>query len=450
MCRLGSLSVLISHFSLLSRSSTMKSFPFGSRKKQVLPIQTSLLTIPLKITKDLDLKAALESWTEKSHPHLNAIHVPNDIKRLHSLHSDIRNTLHTPTAHELALSDSILDTLVEYHACLLAAIQRGYPSDGSNAHVNGSIDANLIFWWKHAFCDEDGHDEDTLSIKTQAHLNYERCGVLWNIAACHMCLAKECDWSEKEGRTEAHRSYLLAARIFRHILTLKTKIKMADSSVTPDLKASSLEMCLKICQAQGQMIAYEALKEKLTTTDNKDNDSIFNLLSKVSAGVSDFFDAALKLSQNLAIRNQPSSVKIGRHVKAQSMLFRARSEFLVSQVEHVNSKFGVELARLAIAEEMAKEGVNFAKGSGVMPGVKGSIETLLKTIQSKIKTATEENNTIYHERIPKTRTLSQLKGNDVMSLGEEVDTGCENGQDFPEEFRPESLTRPMFVDAPKL
>ena len=123
---------------------------------------------------------------------------------------------------------------------------------------------------------------------------------------------------------------------------------------------------------------------------------------------------------------------------------------MVSQVEHVNSKFGVELARLAIAEEMAKEGVYFAKGSGVMPGVKGSMETLLKTIQSKIKTATEENNTIYHERIPKTRTLSQLKGNDVMSLGEEVDTGCENGQDFPEEFRPESLTRPMFVDAPKL
>lgn len=428
----------------------MKSFAFRNKKSQTLPIQASLLTIPLKTTKDLNLKAAYESWTERSHPHLNASHVSDDIQRLQSLHSDIHNSLHTSTAHELALSDDALDTLIEYHACLLAALQRGYPADGSNAHINGSLDANLVFWWKHAFCElGDGHDEDTLSIKSQAHLNYERMGVLWNIAALHTCLARECDWSQKEGRTEAHRSYLLAARIFRHVLTLRQKIDMKDTSVTPDLKAASVEMCQLICQAQGQMIAYEALKEKLPEV-GKNDDSILNLLSKVSAGVSDFLDQALKYSQHLSIRDNPSSVKWGRHVKAQSMLFRARSEFLASQVDHVNSKFGLEIARLAKAEEMAKEGVKFAKGSGVMPGVKGSIELLLKTIQTKLKTVTDENNTIYHERIPNTRALDQVKANDVMSLGVEVDKGCDNGQDFPEEFRPENLSRPMFFDAPKV
>ena len=43
-----------------------------------------------------------------------------------------------------------------------------------------------------------------------------------------------------------------------------------------------------------------------------------------------------------------------------------------------------------------------------------------------------------------------MKGNDVMSLGVEVDQGCDNGQDFPDDFRPENLTRPMFLKAPKL
>lgn len=332
---------------------------------------------------------------------------------------------------------------------MVECINHGFPSDARDADVNGTMDANLHFYWKNAFQEYDGNDkhDSQCSHKGTTHFTYERTCVLYNIAALYtyMACSKE-DWTLKDGRMNVKNHYVLAAKILRHIQDLTKKEKEAD--LMPDMYQDSLQMCLEVCLLQGQMAVYEALKVKLG--EPAASSSTYTLLAKIAEGVAQHADMALVASQSLALRDQKSSKIWGGHLKVMSMLFHARAEFLQSQVERRENNIGKEIARLERAVKMTREGVEFMKSEGFVKLMDGpeslgkiptNLQSLLVNAKQRKKVVVEENNSIYHEKVPDANGMDKIQGKDMMEFDAVKD--CE----LPVEFMPVGLERPMFTSS---
>mmetsp|Transcript_6339 Transcript_6339/g.11963 ORF Transcript_6339/g.11963 Transcript_6339/m.11963 type:complete len:413 (+) Transcript_6339:149-1387(+) len=407
-----------------------------------------LLILPLKATKRIDLLGTLSKWVDNSHPHYKADQISLDIKRLHSIRSDLSSSLASSSSHLYALKNNALLDLIEYHACLVECINRGFPSDSRDADVNGTMDANLHFAWKNAFEEYDGRNEEEgqCSQRGTTHFTFERACVLWNIAALYTFEAGTMeDWGSKEGRMTIKQKYALAASILRHIRDLTKSEKEAD--LMPDLYQDSLEMCQRMCLMQGQMAAYEALKVKLS--EPSATTSTYTLLAKISSQVANHADKALEASQGLSVKDKPSSKVWGSHFKVLSMLFRARAEFLQSQVERMEYRYGYEIARLERTVKMAREGIDFSKTEGFVKVVDGpsllgkvpeNLQSLLVNAKERRKKRVEENNSIYHEQVPVSNSMAKIEGMDMMEYN-----GGTKDCDLPVEFMPPGLKRPMFA-----
>jgi hypothetical protein len=267
---------------------------------------------------------------------------------------------------------------------------------------------------------------------------------LWNIAALYTHQAAQGNWTSKEGRIAVRNGYVLAARILRHIMDINKHSKEAD--LMPDFYEDALEMCHYMCLAQGQIPAYEALKLKLAEPNA--SSSTYTLLAKIAAGIADHADRALKASQGLSIKDEPSSKVWGGHLKVLSMLFHARAEFLQSQVERRENHYGNEIGRLGRAVKMAREGSEFMKSEGFVKSLDGpaslgnlsnNLQSLLVNTKQRRKVIVNENNTIYHEQVPDSEKMAKIQGKDMMEYDEK-------DINLPSEMMPESLARPMFAN----
>ncbi len=406
-----------------------------------------LLVIPLKATKRMDLKTPLTKWVETSHPHYRGNQLTAEIKRLDSIRADLSKALASSSSHSFSLQNNALQDLIQYHACLVECINHGFPSDARDADVNGTIDANLLFSWNNAFEGYDGcgsGSSASISQKGRAHFTFERSCVLWNVAALHTHIAAQGDWMSKEGRVEVRNSYVLAARILRHLMDTNKHVK--ESDLIPDFYEDALKMCHSMCLAQGQIPAYEALKARLAEPDA--TSSTYNLLAKIAQGIANHADDALKFSQALAIKDEPFSKAWGGHLKVLSMLFHARAEFLQSQVERRESHYGNEIGRLTRALKMAREGQEFMKSDGFVKTLGGpsslgkfpnNLQSLLVNCKQRRKVIVNENDTIYHEQVPDSEKMLKIEGRDMMEYNEKDFT-------LPIEFMPEGLSRPMFTN----
>jgi len=413
---------------------------------------TILQVLPLKTTEHVSLQESLTKWIDASHPHYSSSQCREDIARLHSLHSDLANTISLPeSGHALALSNRGLEDLIEYHACLVECERRGFPTSGRYAEVNGSIAARIEFWWKDAFVSKDGHDEDSLTVSTKSHFHYERACVLWNIAALYTFRASQQDWSTINGRTIVHSSYLHSARILYYV-RMELLADTKAPSLTSDLSPDCLSMVQSVCLAQGQLCAYIALKERLAKDPS--STSTLALLAKVAAGVAQHYDDTLSFSQDNLLKSELSktSKEYGKHCKSMSMLFRARAEYLTSRVNCLKAEYGLEIGRLGKAADMCKEGLAFIGGSDgaklhgpmMLGNIRSSIDSLLQAIVQRKDIVLLDNESIYHEQVPDSKSLENIKGQDVVKLKEEEQ------KELPIELMPESLERPFFASLPEL
>jgi hypothetical protein len=330
----------------------------------------------------------------------------------------------------------------------MECLNHGFPGEARDADVNGLLDAGVHFEWSDAFqaYDDDIESHDiNVSPKSVCHLNYERVCVLWNIAALMTYqAASEQSWSTKESRTIVIQLYQTSARILRYIQYIVKDLNIHEREWTLDLCQDSLEMCQEICLVQGQICAYVALKEKI---HSQAPSSTFTLLSKIAAGVAMHADEGLLASQASSIKNTRGSIVLGGHLKLVSMLFHARSEFLVAQVEKQSGRYGIEIARLERTVNMAKEGIEFLRskafvqagkeGPTMLGSLPSSIESLLSNAKSRLVQISEENSRVYFERVPV--IMEKIAAKDVMEYDVKDDSV------LPVEFTPVGLERPMFV-----
>ena len=413
-----------------------------------------LLLIPLKTSDPLDLTTCLSKWVDTSHPRYSSPQIITEIKRLHSLRADITKTICTDTSHAYAFdvknNNRTLQDLIEYHACLVACTEKGFPVCGRDAKVNGTIDANLQFSWKNAF---DDHEENTLSEETKSHFNYEIVCVLWNIAALLTYKASTLhEWDTKENLSLVKKEYETSALIFSRIKDILKKAGTKSNGITSDLTDASLDMCQYLCLAQGQVCLYEVLKQKLTTSASS---ATYTLIAQISMGTAEIYDRALTASQSTDIKFNESSKMYGAHCKSLSMLFKARAEYLQSMVERQFVQYGVEVARLRRCLEMVNDGIDFTKSNGKQsskivfgPASLGKsslavLKSLKETVKQRLNLVSKENDTIYHEKVPSDDNLPKVVGKDMITSNVNKSSG--DPVDLPVEYLPQSLARPMFV-----
>lgn len=407
-----------------------------------------LIVLPLKSTKKIDIETPLRLWTESSHTQYSADDISSDLKRLNSLRSEVSACISSPDSHAFAFKRNCMSDLIEYHACLMECLNHGFPGEAREADVNGLLDAGVYFYWNDAFAKygDDINAHKHLAPRAICHLNYERLCVLWNIAALMTYqAASEESWSTKESRSKVIHLYQVATKILIYIQYTIKDLDIKENDWSLDLCHDSLIMCQQICLAQGQICAYVALKEKLHVNSTS---ATYTLLAKIAAGVASHADKGLVASQSQSIKNTLGGKVLGGHLKLLSILFRARSEFLVSQVEKKSGKYGNEIARLERTVNMAEEGMKFmrnlsfqsagSEGPSLIGTLPFSIESLLSNAKSRLTQVIDENARVYFERIPSSKNMVDIDANYTM----EIDN-C-SAYDLPIEFTPICLERPMF------
>lgn len=401
-----------------------------------------LIVLPLKTSRRYDISRPLTIWIEKFHPYLQPSMIRDDLMRLASIRNCLTEAIGTPYhGHEAAIQDRAIPDLYEYHACLLACESRNFPTSEKEADQTGATSVHLQLSWKSAFV----HIDEEADPIIRANLTYERCCVLWNIAALESyCAAIHEDWKTKEGRAAALKRYGIAAAILKHIRIDLLSLANVDEDVTSaDLTPQCLYMCERLMLAQGQMACYEAAKIRSLTADPP----MHPLLAKLSVAVADFYNQVLKASQDNQMRGHlpNTSRSYGAHAKAMSMLFQARSQYLESLADRSKRAFGREIVRLGQVHSMCAEGLSFVSGfqanvttEGNVGNIKQSLELLQRTATERKCIAERDNTHIFHDDLGKVKELPPIEGQDMMW----------KPIPLPDTLKPESLKRPFFANLP--
>ena len=401
-----------------------------------------LIVLPLKTSKRYDISRPLTLWIQNFHPYLEPYMIRDDLIRLASIRNCLTDALGTPYhGHEAALSDRAMPDLQEYHACLLACEARNFPKSEEDANKTGATNVNLQLSWKSAFT----HVDEELDPIIRANLTYERCCVLWNIAALESyCAAVHDDWKTKEGRASALKRYGVAAAILKHIrIDLIEDANIDDDVSSADLTPQCLHMCERLMLAQGQMACYEAAKVRCLTA----NPPMHQLLAKLAVGAADFYNQVLKASQdNEMLGHLPNTSRsYGAHAKVMSMLFQARSQYLESLSDRSKRSFGREIVRLGQVDTMCTEGHDFVCGfkadittEGNLGNIKQTFELLRRTALERKSIVEKDNYTIFHDDVAKIKELPIIQGQDMMW----------KPVSLPNTLKPESLKRPFFANLP--
>lgn len=129
------------------------------------------------------------------------------------------------------------------------------------------------------------------------------------------------------------------------------------------------------------------------------------LLLKIAVSTADYYESAY---EDLTI--PPLDLCYGEtfleRIRAKSLLYFSLAQFYKSQELHETSHYGEEVARLGLSFDLARK----AKESVKLFPLEFSDEVLiyLRRVELALKSATKDNSTIYHERVPEYHSLSIL------------------------------------------
>uniref|UniRef100_A0A7S0B0Q7 BRO1 domain-containing protein n=1 Tax=Minutocellus polymorphus TaxID=265543 RepID=A0A7S0B0Q7_9STRA len=397
-----------------------------------------LIIIPLKTSKQYDIRAPLATWVDSSNPYITSEHVRDDLVRLSSLRNCLTaGSICTAYAHSAAIGARGMEYCMEYHACLLEAEKRGFPTV-DDAMVGAK---ELKISWNCAF----GEEEPIV----RSNVRYERACVLFDVASLQSFMGATEDISTKEGRSKATKMFGMAATTFGHLRRELMDGECRGENPSADLSSPALRMCEHINLAQGQYCAYEAATNRPT--------QLHGLLGKIAAATADLYGSALEYSQDpiLKARLPDTSKSYGAHLKTMSIYFRAKAEYHQSQVCKAGHSYAEEIARLRFVQSCCDDALKYQSETSVLASSTGAIRTTgqgvalardidhLRRVVSGRKDAVEkENREIYMEIIIDHKDLEEIVPANMMAE--------EKLPPLDERLDPHSLTRPIFNTIPRI
>ncbi|KAI0313744.1 BRO1-domain-containing protein [Amylostereum chailletii] len=241
----------------------------------------------------------------------------------------------------------------------------------------------------------------TNSPVTLSNLHYERCSILFNLAARYSQLAAMEDRSKPEGVKQASAYYQYAAGSLSYLsdTALPKLLSTLVEECSPDLSAAFLKTLEWLMLAQAQECVWQR-----AVLDHRTN----GVIAKLAAQVSSYYGLALS-----TVREAPAGVRYAfpsgwlAHVEVKQMHFDAASQYRKSVDDVERNNYGFELARLIAAQQTAKKGYDVARraGEGVAAAVREDVKSLLDIVEKNLKRAERDNDLIYHHDVPSTSTL---------------------------------------------
>ncbi|KAI0065090.1 BRO1-domain-containing protein [Artomyces pyxidatus] len=340
------------------------------------------ISIPSKKTYSVPLKQAVYNHIQSKHPDTHPEAFKWDISRWESLRkAAVGGTVHVDR----------VNAIIGYHAQLVFALTK-LPAD-----IGLEIPYATVF-----------SPPNALPV-TLSNLHYERCSILFNLAALYSQLATSEDRSNSEGVKRASAFYQassppFAAGTFSYLLStalpsLRTTIGVEELPL--DLSEALVRSCEWLVLAQAQECAWQ-----LAVLGHKSN----GVISRLAAQVSILYESALS-----TIREATPSI---RHLfptdwlpylETKQLHFDAAAQYRkgIDDIEH--NRYGHELARLTSAQATAKRGYDVARRGAVPAAVQQDVKSLLDIVETNFTRAQRDNDLIYHQDVPALSALPNIQ-----------------------------------------
>ncbi|ODN73147.1 pH-response regulator protein palA/RIM20 [Cryptococcus amylolentus CBS 6039] len=237
-------------------------------------------------------------------------------------------------------------------------------------------------------------------------LTYERASVLFNTAALYASMAASERRAEAESIKRAIGYLTSAAGVLEYLIknvlpTLKSEVS-SPQAAGYDMTESFLGAVKEFVLAEAQ----ECYWQQAVLAGSYKN----GLIAKLSMKVSEYYKAALS-SMNAA--EYPSAAFFPAtwvaHITTKQMHFEAAAQFRLSQDDLEKSRYGEEIARLRVAESLAKKGLDATK-RGVTESVTTDLKQLQATVKSSLERAVRDNDLVYVSPIPPANQLAPVNG----------------------------------------
>ncbi|KAI0049741.1 pH-response regulator [Auriscalpium vulgare] len=274
---------------------------------------------------------------------------------------------------------------------------------------------------------------------TLSNLHYERCAVLFNLAALYSQLGSSEDRSTSDGVKRASAHYQSAAGVLSYLggsPLSKFQVSLVDETIPSDLSEPFVKSFEWLMLAQAQECAWQ-----LAVLGQKSNGVIARLATQVAL----LYGSALSTLREASSSNRPTLPNDWlAFLETKQAHFDAAAQYRKGIDDTENSRYGHELARLGAARASAKGGYAIARRSGVATAVIQDIKSLLEIVESNVTRAQRDNDLIYHQDVPALSALpvvspfpvakstipagiqepARALGNDAMIFGELLSWGA--------------------------
>ncbi|CAH0393687.1 unnamed protein product [Bemisia tabaci] len=280
-------------------------------------------------------------------------------------------------------------TLKQYY-CQLHFLQSRFPmSKDGKAAVN--------FTWNDLYSN---------SPTSLPDIRFEMVNILYNIGALHSQLGAADSRLTENGLKLACTHFQCAAWAFQHVKD--SYPQMPGINVAPNVMQFKHQMCL----AQAQ----ECILEKSMADNRK---AAIN--AKVAVQIVDYYNMAMNMITTLEEEGS-TLYSIGtkhlkrwrRYVKFKSAYYACISLLYQGMQSEEQQKMGERVAYYQAASDRLQEAFNLSKDIENQEAVQEALTFTMDVVVGKMKPAQNENNLIYHEKVPDREALPDVKGKSLV------------------------------------
>ncbi|KAF9973737.1 pH-response regulator protein palA/rim20 [Actinomortierella ambigua] len=330
---------------------------------------SNILHVDFKKTDNVAMTKSLSDYISTSYAeHPDAYQ--DDFRVLDELRADIVN---------LEPHQNALNRLLKYHAQLVFMSSK-FP-----------IDTGIEFPWAIV------NNPDKKF--TYRNMYYERACVCFNIAAMYSQLGVNENRNTVEGLKRACAYFQKAAGCFKHLRdTIVPELRIAP---TADISTVACTVFMQLMLAQAQ----ECFWQKAVIDQMKDG-----VISRLAAQVAEYYESANEGATHSSMLTLFTGSWTSQ-MQAKAHHFNSVAQYRKSCECISQNKYGEEIARLQIAEQLVNQGLELQRN--LKDSVVNDLKSLQMAIQKNLSRAEKDNDIIYLEAIPPAASLPVIAKADV-------------------------------------
>ncbi|KAH0604423.1 uncharacterized protein H6S33_006800 [Morchella sextelata] len=330
--------------------------------------QSPTISCPLKTTTEVDWITPLKSYIRTTYG--DPEKYSEECATLNRLRQDMRGAGRDSAAGR--------DLLYRYYG-QLELLDLRFPVEERGVRVG--------FTWYDAF---------THKQTSQFSLAFEKASIIFNISAVHSCHAANQNRSEELGIKTAFHSFQASAGMFTYI---NENFLHAPST---DLSRETVKTLISIMLAQAQ----EVFLEKQIADGKKPG-----MLAKLAAQAGLLYSQAVEGVQENSAKGVFERVWL-IVVQAKQCYMESLSQHLQALADTDNGNYGLAIARLHLAEDLAKDAQRFSQSFPNSPSATSNLSAEtgpalvqmtkrhLSQLQEKLMELVKDNDYIYHQTVP--------------------------------------------------